>query len=294
MLTMKVESLPTTVQEVLEDLGIQIVSIGREISAHCPFHTDAHPSFSINASTGLFICYQCQEAGTLEDLLVKCNTTKGNTVEYLREVRQRKMRKTRQQEREPEPPEEPLIDPFVLSAQYETFKQPPQWAHEERHITSEQMHRFGVRWDKGWIIPIWSPSKTKPELWGWQFKRLDFVSNFPKQVKKSQTLFGYHQLTGTTVALVESPLDVVRLASVAVPAVSSFGAFVSRRQLTLLHRRAKRVVLALDNDEEGNRQSKRIYLGLAKSLATSVLKYPEGVKDPGEMSDDQIVEAFGR
>lgn len=77
--------------------------------------------------------------------------------------------------------------------------------------------------DHGWIIPIWSPAGP---LLGWQYKRLDIVANWPKKVKKSETLFGLRELreipaTAHAVAIVESPLDVVRLASAGVTAPSS-------------------------------------------------------------------------
>ena len=56
------------VEEILDQLGINVVSAGKEISAHCPFHADAHPSFSINASSGLWICYQCSSCWHVADV----------------------------------------------------------------------------------------------------------------------------------------------------------------------------------------------------------------------------------
>jgi DNA primase len=153
---------------------------------------------------------------------------------------------------------------------------------------------FGVRWDRGWVIPIWAPDieDEMTDLWGWQFKRMDFVSNYPKAVKKSRTLFGLRELEETTVVLVESPLDVVRLACVGISAVSSFGAFVSRVQIRLLLNVADRIVLALDNDEEGQRQTKKIYRWLARVVPTNVIEFPAGIKDPGDCSDRQLARIF--
>ena len=81
------------------------------------------------------------------------------------------------------------------------------------------------------------------------------MANYPKAVTKSKTLFGVNELIGDQVVLVESPLDVVRLASVGIYAAASYGAMVSKAQIQVLIDVADRIVLALDNDEEGERQA---------------------------------------
>lgn len=80
----------------------------------------------------------------------------------------------------------------MILARYQAFRRPPKWALDDKKINTDQAHRFGLKWAKGWVIPIWSPYPTGDfdDLLGWQFKRLDFVSNFPKTVKKSEALFG--------------------------------------------------------------------------------------------------------
>lgn len=275
----------TSPEGVLAQLGIKTVGNGeREISAHCPFHTDRHPSFSMNAQTGLWICYQCSASGTLP-MLVSMIGGKGESPEMmLRELRRSTQRKRLQPDPEPEP--EPETDPFVLFAKYETFIRPPGWALKERRITKEIAKRYGVRWDRGWVIPIWSP-EVMPALWGWQFKRLEYVSNYPKAVKKSTTLFGYRELQEDTVVLVESPLDVLRLAVVGVAAVAAYGAYVSNTQLKLLVEYADRIILALDKDKAGEEQTAKLFPKLARQLPTTKVIYPDGVKDPGDMSDTQ-------
>jgi DNA primase len=92
--------------------------------------------------------------------------------------------------------------------------------------------------------------------------------------------------------LVESPLDVVRLAMFGITAVSSFGAFVSKEQLRLLATTYDKLWLGLDNDEEGQAQTQKIFRGLARQMPTKVAQYPDGVKDPGDMTDEQIRSLF--
>lgn len=278
--------MKTSVEDVLSQLGIRTVGAGgREIAGHCPFHADRHPSFSMNAQTGLWICYQCGASGTLPMLVSMVSGEEGAQTTVLRELR-RTSHRERLKAPEPEAEPEPELDPFVIFAKYESFKTPPRWALDDRRISKETAKRYGVRWDRGWVIPIWSP-EWLPALWGWQFKQLDYVSNYPKAIKKSATLFGYRELEEDTVVLVESPLDVLRLAEVGVPAVAAYGAYVSNAQLKLLIDYADRIILALDNDKAGIEQTKKIYLKLLRQVPTGKVVYPKGVKDPGNMTDRQ-------
>jgi hypothetical protein len=291
------------VEEVLEQLGMSVITIGREIACKCPFHADSHPSFSINAETGLWICYQCSRAGTLNMLIKEVGggansiRTDLSATEALREVRHKKIKKKGLPA--PEPDVELPPDPLIVYARYDGFKGPPDWAIEERMISRAAATHYGLKWDRGWVLPIWAPhvDDESVALMGWQFKQMHFVSNYPKQIKKSHTLFGLRELglygDMSTVALVESPLDVVRLASANVAAVAAYGAFVSRAQLQLLVEAADRVLVALDNDPAGEEQAGKIYPYLARHVPTRRVRYPEGVKDPGDMKDEQVAEVFG-
>ena len=274
------------VEDVLDQLHIGVVTVGREISAHCPFHTDAHPSFSMNAETGLWICYQCGESGTLEMLVEKV----GGTVDVKTFLREAKVKKLKTPEPKPEPEETESNNLPLLYAQYEMFGVPPRWALNERMITRPAAELYRLKWDHGWIIPIWEPLGY--ELWGWQYKSPGTVANYPKAVKKSKTLFGVNELIGDQVVLVESPLDVGRLASVGIYAAASYGAMVSKAQIQVLIDVADRIVLALDNDEEGERQADKLYRYLNKFVVTKRITYPSGVKDPGEATDDQLEMMF--
>lgn len=280
---------PASTEELLDQLGIQVSAVGdREISAHCPFHHDSHPSFSINVDTQLWVCYQCSRAGTIEMLIAEVGNVADPT-EYLREIQLQRVAKKRNAPKEPPPVvSTEQTDPFLIRARFETFKRVPSWALKSRDLRRRDVDHFNVKWDKGWVIPITS----EEGLIGWQWKRLDAVRNYPKTVKKSLTLFGLQEAEDTRIALVESPLDVVRLAAVNVTAVSSFGAFVSKMQLRLLVEAADKIYLALDNDEEGQKQTARIFPYVSRFVATKRVQMPEGCKDPGDCDDDQLMEIF--
>jgi hypothetical protein len=271
-----------------ERLRWQVVSVeetNRVESVYCAVVDETH-DFVLEGNILTGNCYQCGESGTMQDLVYKVSGDSSNVKDMLREVKLRKLKKKKEFEEKPEPEE--VLSPYMLEALLATYERPPDWALMDRSLKLHSVETYDLRWDKGWIIPIHSP---EGELWGWQFKRMKVVSNYPPGIKKSQTLFGLAQLTGSTVVLVESPLDVVRLHDQGVCAVASFGAFVSKKQIQLLKENADRVVLALDNDEEGWRQTDKIFLGLKRSLPTMKAVYP--AKDPGDLSNRQIARAFG-
>lgn len=271
------------VEDVLEQLGIKVSTVGREISARCPFHEDRHPSFSINPQNGLWVCFQCQRSGNLEQLIESCEGGLGklDAESIMRETRFRALKARSAAKPRPDP----TIEPHYLAARFESFREVPDWALEERFLERQVAQRYSIRWEKGWVIPVWSPAGG---LWGWQFKRLDVVLNYPPAMKKGQTLFGLREFAGGDVWLVESPLDVVRLACVGVPAVASFGAMVSRAQVRLVIDAAEKIHLAMDADKEGQDQTRKLYPVLSRAVPTRIVEMPPGRKDPGECTDEEI------
>jgi len=287
----------TDLVSILETAGVDIHRSGeREITGRCPVHhrvvgrDDKSPSWSINASTGLWICFSCGARGTLTSLLSELLGTH----------------------------ESLSIQKFLITNSYNALSTNPQTKQESAHVQDassffefprvsdtkclyknldpELVFRYGVRWNpdnKSWCIPIISPIGR---LEGWQEKKSDWVRNYPIGVKKAQTLFGVERFKCRTAVLVESPLDIIRFASVyANPqALASFGAWVSKEQMTLLTHVADSVIVAMDNDDPGIEACKRIYKSLPPPRKGIRWWDYSGTdaKDIGDMSDDEIVHGF--
>ena len=154
------------------------------------------------------------------------------------------------------------------------------------------VEEYGVKWDarnKNWIIPIREPITNT--LLGWQEKGFDhrYFNNSPKGVKKSETLFGYKELETNWAIVVESPLDVVRLASLGYPGLATYGASVSKEQFNII-RGIDNIIFAMDNDEAGRLSS----IGLLSTckqlnLEAKFFNYSQtDMKDVGGMSKDEI------
>lgn len=292
------------VLSTVETLGIDGLVRGSEFVGHCPMHEkrtgrmDAHPSWSINTDTGLFICFSCGYRGSILTLIAdlkgvgfdkaKSLTVRPDLATSVAKIPGAYTKPTR-------------VEP-ISEARLSRFSAPPRWARLKRRLTKEAVEVYGIRWNyvsDSWIIPIRDAATA--DLIGWQEKSETerIFRNFPVGVKKSKTLFGYDVFTGGRMLVVESPLDAVRLYSDGMTgAVATFGAVVSKQQVLLMGA-ADEVVFALDNpftDNAGRKSSIQL-LDETKGVLKSVRFFDySGInaKDPGDMTSQQIEQGIER
>lgn len=284
------------VRATLERLGIEGRESGDELVAACPQHlartgrTDAHPSWSINLSTGLFLCFSCGYRGSLYTLVMDIEGAPD--IQTAREfVVKGSLRNTLSRIPGAYVPARPRsgVPEFELSG----YSPPPLWACRQRDVDAASCAHYGVLWDlyeESWILPIRDHDGL---LMGWQEKSQvgRMFRNHPPGVKKSSTLFGYHVFEGGQMIVVESPLDAVRLHSVGLTgAVATYGAIVSQQQIRLMTA-ADEVVMALDADAAGRKASRELLTqtrGVLKSVRFFTYKDDE-CKDPGDLTSEQIL-----
>ena len=282
----------------LERLGIEGRQSGDEFTARCPKHfertgrEDAHPSWSINLSTGLFLCFSCGYRGSLHTLVMD---TEG--VADIEAAREFIVKGSLQNSIDRIPGAyRPVVQKSgVPESKLGAFTEPPAWALRSRHVTATACRHYGVLWstyDECWILPIRDHDGL---LLGWQEKSQTgrHFRNVPIGVKKSEALFGYHTFSGGQMVVVESPLDAVRLHSEGISgAVAVYGAIVSKRQIQLMTA-ADEVVMALDADEAGRKASRELLQSTRGVLkAVRFFAYDGNAKDPGDMTGDQIVDGI--
>jgi len=282
-------------KDTLTRLGIEYYSErGDEIQAACPAHKDRtghedrNPSFYINADSGAFICFSCQWKGNVYTLVnyihgdVDANT-------WLNSGGGLSLRVRRLTKEVPNIQEQTHITESMLSA----FTEPPLTVLKGRGLTLTAAKQFNLLWDArhmNWIIPIREVVTNK--LLGWQEKGHDrrYFRNYPTGIQKSQALFGYDQYKSGDMIVVESPLDVVRLASLGITGgVATYGALVSSAQFNLI-RGGARVVFAMDNDEAGKTSTLKLY-NLCKEMEKEAWFFNYNhldIKDIGGMSLDEI------
>lgn len=285
---------------VLERLGVAITTVGdTEVGGRCPVHhlvvgkEDRSPSWSMNLHSGLWICYSCGAKGNLSQLVLQLTGDSDEAMlvnEYIISSGLERLKAGTSA------PVENL--PSVDLSAFRKFVSVPEQLLEYRRIDPEVAQRFGIRWDpqpRHWIVPIISPSG---DLWGWQAKGKNYFRNVPTGVPKSRTLFGIERFKAQVAVLVESPLDVVRLASLRpgqlTHGLGTFGAHVSTYQLNLVSRWADTLVIALDNDEAGIRAAERVARECPRPRGgINFLRYEHtNAKDIGDMTNDELEEAL--
>ncbi len=200
----------------------------------------------------------------------------------------------------------PLWEKSDLNAHREALK----WLTEERHISFQPVGKYKLRLytnaldDIGVIFPILdSDGETVLDMWVRLIDRKKFFRLTADSVgskveyRAPNLLFGNHlqaqEAEGSSVVLVEGPLDALRLASLGVKRVMATLGGMSSEQFDSFY--ASAVYLGFDNDEAGQTFTKKALHEL-KVPAISVLDWGVvGIKDAGDLEDKaQFVRVFNR
>jgi 5S rRNA maturation endonuclease (ribonuclease M5) len=89
--------------------------------------------------------------------------------------------------------------------------------------------------------------------------------------------------------IVEGPIDALKSSYYNQDAVAILGCQPSAKQLELAQRIAngRTIILALDNDNPGKRGTEK-WIDMVIDMDTTVMVYPENIKDIGEMNEQQF------
>jgi DNA primase len=293
------------VEKVLLNLDLKLFAQrGVEVNGLCPMHKartgkeDHSPSWWINSENGYHICFSCGYKGNIYSLV---RDVRGVDYFAAKEFVEEEalpldslMKRIKDLPQYIQPAEEPI---GMSEARLAVYTEPPAIELKKRFLTAEAAQHHGVLWDAknaAWILPIRDPNDYT--LWGWQEKgaRGRFFKNQPAGVKKSKTVFGVEVMATDILVVVESPLDVVRLASVGVAgAISTYGAIVSEDQAKIM-RRADKVIAAFDKDDAGRKACEAMRpLARKYGIDLSFFNY-QGLdaKDPGDMTINQIYQGI--
>ena len=150
----------TDIADVLSRLGVKVKRVGeKEISACCPVHekhtgkADNSPSWSMNARSGLWICYSCGAKGTLSTLVSELTGEPDSIIAvhtFLIETGLERLTT------EPVEVLKPVVDWKVFSS----FSAPSDHVLWTRGIDRESARKYGIRYDdkrQAWILPMVSP-----------------------------------------------------------------------------------------------------------------------------------------
>jgi len=289
--------------DTLIALGVDITGgSDKELQGYCPVHhltkgrEASSPKWYMNRETGAWLCFSCGQRGSLNHLVELLGGDAELLDSIVIDVSRTKLARTDDDAVVAKP------EPKVYISDYKFAKNPlpPSWVLQQRDVTREACELYNVRWDKDgkcFLIPLYTVDGSR--LVGWQEKSRGYFNNVPPEVPKSECLFGFQQFTGREMIYVESPLDVVRLATYGIyGAVATMGSYVSNVQIDAGLRAAEKFVLAFDDDEAGDTARDTMARKLdAQQVTYRLFRYPRGnrignakakFKDIGELPVEDV------
>lgn len=299
------------VEAVLQASGVDIYG---EIESHyilyCPFHSNTRtPAAEVDKETGQFFCFGCQETHPFIELVMqltgKTYFQAARIIDTYKESQSISAIIERAQNKKPdfEPFDEGMIkrlhDNCLESERALTYLQ-----GEKRRLTTESIKQFMIGYSPKMdmvTLPAHSPDGKMyigfmgRSVEGYGFKNTKFT--------RAKSLFNLHRVRKfAKVHVVESAFDAVRLHQLGIPAVATYGAYVSKGQMELLTKNFNSVIILADNDPDKELNGKIINGG--KIFTTKIkeqvgdrariVPVPSEYKDIGDMQDADILNLIAR
>ena len=291
---------PEQVRRVLNWSGIDIESeVDSDFLIFCPYHNNFRtPAGEVSKDRGTFFCFSCHESRSLTEFVM--HTTNKSYFEVGRIIDSAKTEVdivgNIDKMLEEEPEYVPYDQLLIRRLNNQALESPRATSYfEGRRITKASMEKFSLGYSEKQdmvTIPMTTPDgEMFVGFVGRSVEGKDF-KNTPG-LPKAKILFNLHRARlHSTVYVVESSFDAIRLDQCGVPAVATLGANVSKKQVELLTKHFNSVIVIPDNDEAGKSMSKRIVDKMGPRAAAIGL--PSRFKDIGDMTDSDIAELTKR
>ncbi len=200
----------------------------------CPFHEDSSPSFSVNLTTGKWICFSHCGSGSFSALLKRLNASVGGE-----DYEEGKPEYTAEQE--------PILQSWL-----------------DRGLTREILLKWGIQWDASagaMRLPVYDDTSPTPVSNIWRAPEGVMPKyRYERGFRRVDHLFGSWRLPSpwTKIVLVEGPLDAVWVQEAGEYGVAILGSSLSMAQVQqLVEGQARQVTLCFDDDEAGQAATER-------------------------------------
>jgi DNA primase len=282
------------VKRVISGCGLTIQSeMDGDVMVFCPYHNNFRtPSAEINKHSGIFFCFSCQQTATLIDLVMHVSQrTYFESVRFIKSKEKEVDIEYVINKKLQDVPEYISYDEVTvqrLNEQALTSQRAIEYFNS-RLISEQSIKKFKLGYSEKQdmvTVPVHAPNGL---CLGFVGRSVDgkIFKNTPG-LPKSKTLFNIHRVkTSSTVYVVESSFDAIRLDQVGFPAVATLGANVSGKQIELLQKYFNNIIVVADNDEAGGNMSERLIEKLKSRI--SIIKLDKQYKDIGDMVDSDIV-----
>ena len=281
------------IRRVLNGAGIEIeAEFGNDFIVFCPYHNNSRtPAGEVAKDSGLFFCFGCQTTKGLEEFVMHMtNRTYFETVRYIKSKETETNIESIVAKAMYAAPDFVQYDELLIKRLNNQALESPRAMryYTGRSITEDSVKKFSLGFSEKQdmvTIPVHSPDGLTIGFVGRSVEGKEF-KNTPG-LPKSKVLFNLHRVkTSSTIYVVESSFDAIRLDQVGFPAVATLGANVSASQIKLLEKYFNNVVLVADNDEAGDIMKDKLIEKLGSLV--SVIKIDKKYKDIGDMDDETI------
>ena len=288
---------PDQIGEILSVCG---VSIGSELDTHylvfCPFHYNKNtPACEVDKEKGLFICFSCGERGTLLDLVMRTTnrnyfeasrviSTAAKSIDFAAKIEKEIVIKEEFEKFDLDLIERLNSDLLSSNNALDYFKS------RGIHLDAIKYYKLGYSEKQNMVtVPIYSHTDICVGFVGRSVEGKSFKNS--TGLPRNKVLFNLNNSKFSDLVIVESSFDAIRLWQLNIPAVATLGANLGKNQLGLLNKYAKKIILAMDQDEAGKKLMDNLYNGI-KGIPIMTLEVPDGLKDIGDMNDKEIVYAY--
>lgn len=289
-------NIEKAVLDLLNSQGVEVhAQSGTEVAIYCPFHDNHNsPACYINTKTGLWQCFNpsCGKKGNFRQLYKHMT---GKT--YGREW---------------------ILDPVNLQRELDlalVVKNDEELTTDSIEIDyeSDQVNKLQTLIDRGYeldileefeigyssvkdrvVIPVRDPQYKLVGLIGraihdWQDPRYLYNKGF----KRADVLFNIQNAKKYDgVIICEGSLDAIKIAQAGFKnVVATLGAKVSPNQVKMVKKYFDSIVVFSDNDDAGA-EMRRAILDECRGKEMFTVSIPDDLKDPGDMTEQQIKQAI--
>lgn len=283
------------------------------IVAICPFHSkedgseEANPSFTMSLSKGLFLCFTCQEKGSLQTFLKKVGMPRpaierhfSGLIEALAEHRPRKVDLARKPPLSRDPMPESMLGLFdycPLGLLEDGFKEDLLHSYDVGFDQDHMRVTYPLRDMHGALVGISGRTVVdeypKYKLYEQEYRRWGYP---PRKTDKRIVLWNFHRVypnvffkKKSSVILVEGFKACLWLIQHGLPdTVALLGVHLSEEQRLMLEHLGATVYLMLDNNIWGRKGTARVGAALSKSLDVKIVEYPEEKPQPSDLTPEEI------
>ena len=279
------------IAEVAEYFGVKLNSRDK---AHCPFHKEKTPSFSVDRKNNIFTCFGCGETGDAIAFVSKLKSIEPlEAAKLLAEIfridtedekPRAKHPAVKQKETQKPPPDTRGITEYIKSSMANVDKTD---YFARRGLTAATIKKYSLGYDterKAIVLPYSS------KLTYYQTRAVETKAFYKPKTEEAgaEPLFNRDALWATKqpIFIVESPLCALSILQSGGVGVSLCG--VGGANKLLKECKAKKptgiLVLCLDNDEPGQKASQDLANGLFElGVKFDVFNIAGGCKDPNEL-----------